>query len=231
MRTLISGRSALMFLPSSRPLIRGISVSVSNRSMGPGLLREASSANSPLPAARTVNPSDLSNFQTEYCSCTSSSTSKITFEFTSTYSMIREPSLGSTELMYFLTDSSPFMITEIFCDIAVKRYVTQMLQMHGSPGTPRAQSEYPYGQRLKREREPRRALRNGRLVCGLPKLEIPTNYAATWRPALRQSEPPEGRLAVRQSRGAVTVPHGCQHGPNVRHRSIQLIRNRTVNVS
>jgi len=43
--------------------------------------------------------------------------------------MIREPSLGSTELMYFLTDSSPFMITEIFCDIAVKRYVTQMLQI------------------------------------------------------------------------------------------------------
>jgi hypothetical protein len=36
---------------------------------------------------------------------------------------------GSTELMYFLTDSSPFMITEIFCDIAVKRYVTQMLQI------------------------------------------------------------------------------------------------------
>ena len=43
--------------------------------------------------------------------------------------LIREPSLGSTELMYFLTDSSPFMITEIFCDIAVKRYVTQMLQI------------------------------------------------------------------------------------------------------
>jgi hypothetical protein len=52
-------------------------------------------------------------------------------------------------------------------------------------------------------------------------------------PALHQSgsEPPEGRLAVRQSRGTVTVPHGCQHGTNVRHRSIQLIRNRTVNVS
>ena len=41
------------------------------------------------------------------------------------------------------------------------------------------------------------------------------------------SEPPKRRLAVRQSRGTVTVPHGRQHGPNVRHRSIQPIRNRT----
>ena len=145
--------------------------------------------------------------------------------------MIREPSLGSTKLMYFLTDSSPFMITEIFCDIAVKRYVTQICRLHGSPGTPRAQSEYPYGERLKREREPWRALRNCRLVCGLPKLEIPTNYAATWRPALRQSEPPEGHFAVRQGRSTVSIPHGRQHGSNMRHRSIQLVRNRAVNVA
>src|ERR1039458_4349072 len=101
-----------MFLHCSRPLLRGISMSLSNRSMGPGCLREASSANSPLPAARTVNPSDLSNFQTEYCSCTSSSTSKITIDFTSTYSMIREPSLGSTESMHCLTDSASFKIKE-----------------------------------------------------------------------------------------------------------------------
>ena len=48
---------------------------------------------------------------------------------------------------------------------------------------------------------------------------------------LSDSEPPESHLAVRQSRGTVTVPHGCQHEPNVRHRSIQLIRNRMVNIS
>jgi hypothetical protein len=45
------------------------------------------------------------------------------------------------------------------------------------------------------------------------------------------SEPLKGRLTVRQSRGTVSVPHGGQHGPNVRHRSTQLIRNRTVNIS
>src|ERR1035437_5403023 len=42
------------------------------------------------------------------------------------------------------------------------------------------------------------------------------------------SEPPKGRFTARQGRGTVTVPHGCQHGSNMRHRSIQLIRNRTV---
>ena len=78
---------------------------------------------------------------------------------------------------------------------------------------------------------PEGLLRNGRLVCGLPKLEIPTNYAATWRPALRQSEPPKGRLPMRQGRGTVSIPHGRQHGSNMRHRSIQLIRNRMVNIS
>jgi hypothetical protein len=52
-------------------------------------------------------------------------------------------------------------------------------------------------------------------------------------PALHQSgsEPPEGCLAVRQGRGTVAVPHGSQHGPNVRHRSIQLVCNRTMNIS
>jgi hypothetical protein len=48
---------------------------------------------------------------------------------------------------------------------------------------------------------------------------------------LYDSEPPEGHFAVRQRRGTVTVPHGRQHGPNMRHRSIQLIRNRMVNIS
>ena len=51
------------------------------------------------------------------------------------------------------------------------------------------------------------------------------------RTSRRLSEPPKGRLTVHQSRSAVTIPHGCQHEPNVRHRSIQLIRNRMVNIS
>src|ERR1019366_6581191 len=52
-------------------------------------------------------------------------------------------------------------------------------------------------------------------------------------PALHQSgsESPKCGLAVRQGRGTVSLPHGCQHGSNMRHRSIQLIRNRMVNVS
>ena len=38
-------------------------------------------------------------------------------------------------------------------------------------------------------------------------------------PALHQSgsEPPEGCRAVRQGRGTVAVPHGRQHGSNMRH--------------
>jgi hypothetical protein len=48
---------------------------------------------------------------------------------------------------------------------------------------------------------------------------------------LSGSEPAKSSLPVRQSHGRVTVPHGCQHRPHVRHRSIQLIRNRTVNIS
>ena len=44
-------------------------------------------------------------------------------------------------------------------------------------------------------------------------------------------EPLKGRLTVRQGRGAVSVPHGRQHGSNMRHRSIQLVRNGTVNVA
>jgi len=35
---------------------------------------------------------------------------------------------------------------------------------------------------------------------------------------------------MRQSRGTVTVLHRCQHGLKVRHRSIQLFRNRLVNI-
>jgi hypothetical protein len=61
-------------------------------------------------------------------------------------------------------------------------------------------------------------------VVRLPNVAIPALHRSG-------SEPPEGRLAVRQSRGAVTVPHGSQHGPNVRHRSIQLVCNRTMNIS
>jgi hypothetical protein len=45
------------------------------------------------------------------------------------------------------------------------------------------------------------------------------------------SEPSKRGLTVRQGRGTVAVPHGRQHGSNIRHRSIQLIRRRTVNVS
>jgi DNA-binding response OmpR family regulator len=49
--------------------------------------------------------------------------------------------------------------------------------------------------------------------------------------ACSDSEPPKGRLSVSQSRGTVTVLHGDQHGPNVRHGSIQLIRNRMVDIT
>src|ERR1035441_6840748 len=52
-------------------------------------------------------------------------------------------------------------------------------------------------------------------------------------PALHQSgsESPKRGLTVRQSRSTVSLPHCRQHGSNMRHRSIQLVRNRTVNVS
>jgi len=43
------------------------------------------------------------------------------------------------------------------------------------------------------------------------------------RTQLSGSEPPEGRLAVRQSRGAVTVPHGSQHGTNVRDARAHVV--------
>jgi hypothetical protein len=51
-------------------------------------------------------------------------------------------------------------------------------------------------------------------------------------PVLRgpSSEPPKRGVTVCQGSGTVAVPHGCQHGSNIRHRSIQLIRRRTVNV-
>ena len=41
------------------------------------------------------------------------------------------------------------------------------------------------------------------------------------------SEPLKDGLPVRQGRGAVAVPHGCQHGLNMWHRPIQLTHDRT----
>src|ERR1035437_10376350 len=61
-------------------------------------------------------------------------------------------------------------------------------------------------------------------VVRLPNVAIPALHRSG-------SEPPEGHFAVRQGRSTVSIPHGCQHQPNVRHRSIQHIRNRMVNVS
>jgi hypothetical protein len=46
-----------------------------------------------------------------------------------------------------------------------------------------------------------------------------------------KSEPLKRRLAVRQCRGAISILHRRQHGSNMRHRSIQLIRDGTVNVA
>ena len=65
-------------------------------------------------------------------------------------------------------------------------------------------------------------------ITGRRKASIYQRKAIAATP-LSGSEPPKGGLSVRQSRGTVTVAHGCQHGPNVRHRSIQFIRNRAVN--
>jgi hypothetical protein len=59
-------------------------------------------------------------------------------------------------------------------------------------------------------------------------------YWGKWhRPAFYASgsEPLKSALPVRQSRGAVMVLHGCQHGPDVWHRSIKFVRNWTVNIA
>src|ERR1035441_356427 len=123
---------------------------------------------------------------------------------------------------------------EIFCDIAATSLKIRDLNFADcivAPGLRGRNRSIPMESTCNGKENPEGLLRNVGLVCALPKLEIPTNYMAAWRPALRQSEPPESHLVVRQSRGTVTVPHGCQHEPNVRHRSIQLIRNRMVNIS
>jgi hypothetical protein len=45
------------------------------------------------------------------------------------------------------------------------------------------------------------------------------------------SESLKSCFPMRESRAPVTVPHRYQHGLKVRHRSIELIRNRALNTS
>src|ERR1035437_7226338 len=45
------------------------------------------------------------------------------------------------------------------------------------------------------------------------------------RTQLSGSQPPKCGFTVGQRRGSVSFPHGRQHGSNMRHRSVQFVRN------
>ena len=125
---------------------------------------------------------------------------------------------GSTELMYFLTNSSSSTIKEIFRDIAATSLKIRDVNFADciiAPGPRGRNRSIPMESTCNGKGNPEGLLRNGRLVCGLPKLEIPTNYAATWRPAYanqsrrRVVSPCARAVAQSRSRMAVNMDRTC----------------------
>src|ERR1039458_6062712 len=85
---------------------------------------------------------------------------------------------GSTELMYFLTNSSSSTIKEIFCDIAATSLKIRDLNFADcivAPGLRGRNRSIPMESTCNGKEKPEGLLRNVGLVCALPKLDIPTN--------------------------------------------------------
>jgi hypothetical protein len=75
---------------------------------------------------------------------------------------------------------------EIFCDIAATSLKIRDLNFADcivAPGLRGRNRSIPMESTCNGKENPEGLLRNVGLVCALPKLEIPTNYMAAWRPA------------------------------------------------